>query len=331
MNGFISRLGLSMDAMLDYREALGFSRKSYTGILSNIDSFLATNYPDAETLTLEAAWEWLNDQCAGLSGKASVLRILGKYLVSTGKEAYVLPGKFIGQKLDNPTEPYIFSDEELRRLFTAADRFPMRPTQPFLREIVPVMFRLIYTCGLRPNEGRELLRDNINFNTGEILITNTKRKKDRTVVMSLDMLKLAQNYEKIRVIFSRNNDYFFPSWEGCAFSSNQIGCYFRECWKLANPGVANLPNVRVYDLRHRFASAVMVKWLESGQTLMVKLPYLRTYMGHGNLSDTLYYVHLLPENLIKSSGIDWVAFDKIMPEHFAIKDHWRDGHTEVSV
>jgi len=37
-------------------------------------------------------------------------------------------------------------------------------------------------------------------------------------------------------------------------------------------------------------------------------------MGHTHLNETLYYVHLLPENLLKSPGIDWEAFDGIMPE-----------------
>ena len=39
-------------------------------------------------------------------------------------------------------------------------------------EILPVLFRLIYTCALRPNEGRELLAENDNLETGEILITH---------------------------------------------------------------------------------------------------------------------------------------------------------------
>jgi integrase len=76
----------------------------------------------------------------------------------------------------------------------------------------------------------------------------------------------------------------------------------------------NVPNVRVYDLRHRFASAVLNRWLDNKQNLGAKLPYLRAYMGHGSLSETAYYIHLLPENLVKSSGIDWKSFDGLVPE-----------------
>lgn len=313
MSKFISKLGPQMEDMLNYREALGYSPRTYLGTLSNIDRFFAANYPDAETLTSDIVSEWINEQCAGIDEKVTALRVFGSYLLSIGKEAYVVPKNFIGQKLDGPAAPYMFNDEELRTLFSAADRFPAQYDQPFLPEIVPVMFRLIYTCGLRPNEGRELKRDNVNLKTGEILITHTKRKKERTVVMSSDMSKLAKHYDEKRAIFARGSEYFFPSWEGSAFTNKQVGRYFRDCWKLANPDVTNLPNVRVYDLRHRFASAVMIRWLDSGQPLMVKLPYLRAYMGHDNITETLYYVHLLPENLIKATGIDWAAFDGIVP------------------
>lgn len=39
-----------------------------------------------------------------------------------------------------------------------------------------------------------------------------------------------------------------------------------------------------------------------------------TYMGHTNFSDTAYYIHLLPENLIRSSAIDWAHFSDLIPE-----------------
>lgn len=55
------------------------------------------------------------------------------------------------------------------------------------------MFRFIYICGLRPNEGRELLEENVSLDISEILITYTKHNKERVIVMSDDMLQLAKN------------------------------------------------------------------------------------------------------------------------------------------
>ena len=86
--------------------------------------------------------------------------------------------------------------------------------EPFLHEIAPTMFRLIYTCGFRPNEGRELLRENEDLDTGKILIAHTKRNKDRFVVMSDDMAGLARSYERRRIIFGAGNPFFFPFVKG---------------------------------------------------------------------------------------------------------------------
>lgn len=47
---------------------------------------------------------------------------------------------------------------------------------------------------------------------------------------------------------------------------------------------------------------------------MAMLPYLRAYMGHDRLDETAYYIHILPENLVKSSAIDWDAFNRMFPE-----------------
>jgi integrase len=91
---------------------------------------------------------------------------------------------------------------------------------------------------------------------------------------------------------------------------------FKRCWRLANPDIKSdaLPKVRPYDLRHRFASAVLQKWLDEKRDLYAMLPYLRSYMGHNDLSDTAYYIHILPENLLKSPGVDWKRLDEIAPE-----------------
>ncbi len=47
---------------------------------------------------------------------------------------------------------------------------------------------------------------------------------------------------------------------------------------------------------------------------MAMLPFLREYMGHSNLSETAYDIHILPENIIKSSAIDWDKLNAMFPE-----------------
>jgi integrase len=62
------------------------------------------------------------------------------------------------------------------------------------------------------------------------------------------------------------------------------------------------------------ASACLNRWLDDGKDLLAMLPYLRAYMGHRSLSETAYYIHILPENLMKSRAVDWEAFNSMFPE-----------------
>ena len=317
MNEFISGFAPKLDAMLDFRAARGYKRSTHARELLKFDKFCADNFPETSELTREIVYAWVDSETIslrGLTGAATAIRQFGKYLNAIDEEAYVLPNKFTPSRTSSA--PYMFTDEELSALFTAIDRLPPNKSEPFLHEIAPALFRLIYTCGLRPNEGRELLTENVNLDTGEILITNTKKNKERIVVMSDDMLFLCRRYNTRRNIFGYGSSYFFPASDGNAIDSSKIRAALSRAWSAAVCTPQNpIPRgVRVYDLRHRFASACLNRWLDEGKNLMAMLPYLRAYMGHGSFSETAYYIHILPENLIKSPAIDWNIFDAMFPE-----------------
>jgi len=114
--------------------------------------------------------------------RVASMRQFARCLCAVGENAYILPEKYT--PLKSRVADYLFTDTELTALFKSIDQLPSTKKEPFLNEIAPVMYRLIYICGLRPHEGRELLVENINLETGEILITHTKRNKERFVVMS---------------------------------------------------------------------------------------------------------------------------------------------------
>lgn len=317
MSEFVSSFAAHLDTMLDYRVARGYKKKTHTICLLKFDKFCADNFPEEEKLTREIVHAWIDSETIttrSLSGAASIIRQFGRHLNAVGEEAYILPDKFAPSR--SAFAPYLFTDDELSMLFAEIGRLPQKKNEPFLHEIAPVLFRLIYTCGLRPNEGRELLTQNVDLATGEILITNTKKNKERVVVMSDDMLSLCRRYDVRRTIFCNGNPYFFPASDGNAIVNTKIHAALNRAWNTATCTPDNiLPrSIRVYDLRHRFASACLNRWLDEKRDLMAMLPYLRAYMGHDSLSETAYYIHILPENLVKSPSIDWCAFSEMFPE-----------------
>ena len=315
MREFSSGLASDIRSMIAFRQSLGIT--TYEGILSLLDRFCCEHYPGDNALTRNMALDWLADERErhkSVRDNAIAIRQLGKYIVSENRSAYILPNSFVSSKSD--FVPHIFTDEELHNLFTVVDSLKYFYKNPFAHIIAPVLFRLLYTCGLRPNEGRELKRENIDLKSGEILVVHNKQKKERIVVMSNDMLELCNEYEKQRRVFAENSHYFFPACNDLPYTAIQMTMLFRRCWKKANAklGIENCPQARPYDLRHRFASAIIQQWIEEGRDLYAMLPYLRAYMGHKYFSSTAYYIHLLPENILKTSGIDWDEFEKLIPE-----------------
>jgi len=300
--------------MLEFRTARGYKRDTYLDHYIRFDRYCCGQKYEYPGLTFELVHEWLeSDRSYELAKRATAIRLFGQYLDAIGETAYVLPNKYaVGGK---PKPPYIFTDDEMTALFEAIDKLKPTVAEPHLNETAPVLLRLTYTCGLRPNEGRELLTENVNLDTGEILLTHTKRNKERLVVMSDDMLTMSRDYDLRRRIFGSSNPYFFPANCGGPLSSERVYAAFNKAWGMARRTLEcpMVSPVRVYSLRHRFASACLNRWLDDGENLMAMLPYLRTYMGHGELRETAYYIHILPENLIMSPGIDWEALNKILP------------------
>jgi len=316
-NMFLSDFSSCLESMIVYKKALGFSETTYIPRAKNFDRYCSQNFPESSVLSKAIVLGWLkrrpNESPSTFHNRAGFLRCFGHYQKSMGLEAYILPDRFIGVK--TTFVPYLFTDQELTDLFHEIDQFKggRNALQPLL---LSTIFRMIYTCGLRPNEGRLLKRNAVNLETGEILITETKRNKERIVVMSDDMLDLAKRYAYLRDAAYSDSPYFFPDAKGNAYSSAWIQKKFKNFFTRSNPDIEPdmLPFVRVYNLRHQFASTVLNRWLDEKQDLYARLPYLRTYMGHKELSATAYYIHLLPEHLTKSAGIDWEALRRMIPE-----------------
>lgn len=318
MNQFTSNLAPLMEEMIAFKESLGHARVTYESRLRDLDRFCRAHFPEESLLKKEMVLKWMekrpHESVQNLKIRGQIIRGLGQYLNYMGIEAYILPERFVGHA--ERFTPYVFSDAELKALFNAADEVASHIGDPGKSIVIPVIFRLIYTCGLRPHEGRELKRQHINLETGEILITKAKRHKERIVVLSDEMRNLCRIYETRRNMLLPDSEYFFPCADGRAYTHRQLRREFVLCWIRSNPGKApsTLPRVRIYDLRHRFASAILNKWLDEKKNLLAMLPYLRAYMGHEKISSTAYYIHLLPENLVKSSGIDWSGFQGLIPE-----------------
>lgn len=182
----MSRFAGQMTAMLEFKEALGYARSSYHKFLLNFDRFCCECYPEQNKLTQEIVLHWAtarpNETAAGVNRRLIAIREFGKYIVSTGSDAYIVPPELIGGI--KKFMPYIYIDTELEAFFRGTDKLPPHKQSPLREFTAPTLFRLMYCCGLRPAEIRLLKRKEVNVSDNLILFSESKSYRDRIVTVA---------------------------------------------------------------------------------------------------------------------------------------------------
>lgn len=316
MSNYLSAFAEDLENMIEMKTALGYKKSTFIDRAHKFDEFCLKNFPEESVLSEAIVLTWIKEKMgkgsSAAHARAAFVRGLAKYQNAIGKNAYMLSDKFATGH--NAFIPYLMTDNELSEFFKVADTVEKK-SDILWEPTISTYFRLTYTCGLRPGEGRKLKTENVDFSTGEIQIIDSKWHKSRTVVMSEDMLVLMKKYAFIRKNHRPDSEYFFPSPSGGPYTSGQFGTVFKKIFAISKSDVPKefLPSIRVYDLRHRFATANISMWLDQKLDISSRLPYLQTYMGHRDIEATGYYIHLLPENLVKSTGIDWETLNRMVP------------------
>lgn len=306
-----SGLAKDIHGFLELKESLGYCKSSYKSYLSSIDIFCSQKYPELTVLSKDFVTDWIqkrSDESVNTQKRRNcTIRELGKYQNAIGQNAYILPSEYIGKYLK--FYPYLFSDKELNVLFSTFDATGPYYESPGREYIIPVLFRMMYCCGLRPGEPLMLTCSDVDIVSGALMIRGTKAHKDRVVVMSEELRILCRNYEDLM----GPREFFFQHFNGGPCPVHWMRNQFKICWRKS--GLDNgQQKPRPYDFRHNYATRILMKWMNEGTDVVTMIPYLSEYMGHADFSATMYYIHLLPENLIKNAGIDWKKFTQIFPE-----------------
>ncbi len=294
---FTSRFQETLDTFLDQKQAVGFPYQSGTYILRAFDRFCATHCPDADTLTRDVVLAWAarrpGEHVNTLARRVTPLRQFAQYLNGQGIPAYVLPAGLPGRQVRYV--PHIYTPAELTAFFQAADLLPDDPHSPMRHWVVPVLFRVLYCCGLRASEATQLTVDDVDLVTGTLHIRAGKGHKDRCVPLAPDVWALCQVYDAQVRARCPDRVAFFPNPRGEPYGRHFLDYSFHAVWARAGLGVVPGNPPRVHDFRHSFAVHRLNAWVRDHREVAALLPYLTMYLGHAHLAATDYYLHLVPE------------------------------------
>jgi integrase/recombinase XerD len=313
---FISPLGSLLKQYIAHRRMRGYKSAGSEEDIRQFDVYVAASPAKTGRLTKELVETYITrrpgEKPSTQCHRVSTVRCFGKYLVRCGIDAYVLPNGVLSVSKYGFV-PYVFSTEEVARLMSAADLLPYRACSPQRHIVMPMMFRLIYGCGLRISEAIKLRIEDVDLQTGVLLVRTAKFNKDRYVPMAHSLLQRCQNYAKHLALKSNVQSPFLPSPTRGVYCKNTVGYAFRQCLLMASiPHTDDGPTV--HSLRHSFAVHNLMKWNTAAMDVNALLPYLSAYMGHENLLGTERYLRLTVEMFPEmrdhiSAGCSW-----IMPE-----------------
>src|SRR5690606_19791498 len=157
-----------------------------------------------------------------------------------------------------------------------------------------VLIGLLYGCGLRGMEARNIELKHLDFDRKLLHIVQSKGNKDRYVPLSIHLIRGIRSYSKVE----KPEKYLFEG-RGNPESKNFDGRYGQRAIQWAVKTTARragiLKDVHAHMLRHTYATHL----LEDG----VNIVSVQKLLGHSNIKSTMVYLHVCqtPDQLPNST------------------------------
>ena len=300
---------------IDYRTACNLWNTGYEMNLTYFDRFCTEHFPLDKEITQGMINGWCEqrdtENKTSLIGRTLSARKLIEYLNERGLVNLTIP--------EMPTlppkqhVPHSFTDEELKNFFTKCDARVLSAkstTKRFRALEMAVMFRLLYSTGMRTTEVRLLRMMDVDIPHAVINIRKSKNSIEHFVALHSETAALLEKYDAVAEKVMPGREIYFPYKDASTpLTADMVTWEFHKVWDSVNT-----VNAVPYDFRHNYAIQNINSWLSAGFDFNDKFLYLSKSMGHTSLESTRYYYSIVPAlaNIIEEKSGD--SFDDIIPE-----------------
>ena len=299
----MTELSLALEKFVTMRMSLGRISKQDVRILRNFVRFM--QQAGLTVVSSDAFLAW-RQSSAGASGitwsiRLGLVRRFAEWLVAHGESHSVPPKGLIPRKYQRP-RPYIYSQEEIRRLVIACQH--IRSQRGVMSLVMPVFIGLIAATGMRISEAIALNIDDVKLEVAAVVVQRGKRLRERVLPLSPSMFKALEAYTSERLrLFGREDAALFVGETGGRLA------FARASQKFAEASVAigirepqrmrerTGRGPRIHDFRHTFAVQTMLDWYARGESPRENITKLIHYLGHSNPASTYWYIEAVPELL----------------------------------
>jgi integrase/recombinase XerD len=299
----VSALHDALEFYLALRRGLGSELREPGALLHRFVEFL--DGEKATVVTTELALRWAkapaNATPATWAQRLGDVRRFATWLSATDPGTEIPPPGLLPDRYRR-RPPYIYSDKEIERVVNEASR--LASPSGMRAHTCATLFGLLATTGLRLGEALALDRDDVDLRAGVLAVRRGKFGKSRFVPIHDSTCKALRRYV-------RQRDLCLPRPSSPAFLLSDRGTRVTQCTarynfatvsraiglRPAGPRHLHGRGPRLHDMRHRLAAMTLVRWYREGRDVERELPKLSTYLGHGHVADTYWYIEAVPELL----------------------------------
>jgi len=281
------------EAFVAEKRAAGAVYDTQAKRLRQFDDLCKTYNVQDLIITEEVALEWYkqrpNEKLSSRRDRVQVLQQFSEFLCRQGYPSFLFPEL---PKGGENHEPYIFSKEELSRLFNRLDQLePNNYTTGYM--VFPVLFRTVYSCGLRISEALKLQKADVDITDGLLHIRHGKNDKERILPVSRSLQHRLVDYMELAHRETRPDTPFFYAKTFIPYSRSAVHNQFKGfLWDVGIPYRGKNFGPRVHDLRHTMVCHNIRSWVETGIPISSRLPILSKYLGHKSIVSTQWYLRL---------------------------------------
>lgn len=304
-----------VESLVAVRRAGGFRYNSQERVLGQFAEYCRQEGYGQGSIIQEAVEGFLYGRhlkASTIRCQQIILRDLAEHAHQFGWQAWA-PPTLTPVKTRHRPPPYVFSDDEIRRLFDAIDAQPLAEMSN--RALVdPVLFRLFYATGIRLSEGLNLEVGDFDPVHATIEVRQAKNHQNRVLPVTRGLAQRLESYitaahphpEPAHKLF-HTGDPWKPADKSTVYNR------FRRY--LADADIPHFPGgPRIHSLRHGFAVQNLRRWAVAGADLAAMLPYLSAYMGHADLRGTQYYLQLIAEAHPEVAAMTQAMFGYLIPD-----------------
>lgn len=292
-------LAKAVDDYLGLRRRLGYKLRDPGTYLRHFVAWLEGQ--GASHITTELALRWAvqpaNAQPAHWANRLRAVRLFAQHHSASDPCSEVPPLGLLPYRFRRKL-PHIYSVTEIRRLMAATRG--LHSTTGLRPWTYSTLLGLLAVTGLRISEALGLNQDDVDLRQGVLTIRSTKFNKTRLVPIHPTTREALRRYARRRErVFPRPKtpSFFVSEWH----TRLEQSCVSRTFYKLSRwvglRGPTDHHGPRLHDFRHAFAVRTVLRWYRKGVDVDPRMPVLSTYLGHGHVSDTYWYLSAVPELL----------------------------------